>query len=35
MYVLIPAGLGPAIMMVIALLVNNIPASCNYPEFWF
>ena len=35
LYPLMPAGLGAAIMLVIALLVNNIPKSRRYPEFWF
>ncbi len=34
LYVIIPAGLGAAIMLVVALLVNNIPKSRRYPEFW-
>ena len=35
LYVLVPVGLGTVIMLAIALLVNNIPASRKYPEFWF
>ncbi|MBI4619677.1 MAG: HPP family protein [Desulfobacterales bacterium] len=35
LYVVIPIGLGAAIMLVVALLVNNIPKSRRYPEFWF
>jgi CBS-domain-containing membrane protein len=35
MYALVPVGLGAAIMLIIALLVNNIPKSRKYPEFWF
>ncbi len=34
-YVLIPATLGPAILVVVALLINNIPKSRRYPEIWF
>ena len=34
LYVLIPAGVGPFIMLVVALLVNNIPKNRRYPEFW-
>lgn len=34
-YVLMPATLGPLILLVVALLVNNIPASRRYPEIWF
>ena len=35
LYALVPAGLGAIIMLVIALLVNNIPESRKYPEYWF
>ena len=35
LYVLIPATLGPLILLTVALLVNNIPASRRYPEIWF
>ena len=34
-YALIPGVLGPVIMLVVALLVNNIPKNRRYPEFWF
>jgi CBS-domain-containing membrane protein len=34
-YVLTPIGAGAAIMLVVALLVNNIPKTRRYPEFWF
>jgi len=34
-YTIVPAGLGAAVMLVIALVINNIPASRRYPEFWF
>jgi CBS-domain-containing membrane protein len=34
LYVIIPAGLGALIMLVVALLVNNIPQRRRYPEFW-
>ena len=35
LYVLVPAALGALVMLVIALLVNNIPKTRKYPEFWF
>jgi len=35
MYILIPAGSGALIMLIIALLLNNIPKSRKYPLFWF
>ncbi len=34
LYALIPAGLGAVIMLAVALIVNNIPRSRRYPEFW-
>ena len=34
LYALIPAGLGALIMLIVALLVNNIPKTRKYPEFW-
>jgi CBS-domain-containing membrane protein len=34
LYVILPAGLGAIIMLLVALLINNIPKSRRYPEFW-
>lgn len=34
LYTIIPVGVGASIMLVIALLVNNIPENRKYPEFW-
>lgn len=34
-YVLMPATIGPLILLAVAILVNNIPASRRYPEIWF
>jgi len=34
LYAFIPAGLGAVIMLAVALLVNNIPKSRRYPDFW-
>lgn len=34
LYVLIPVALGASIMLLIALIVNNIPKTRRYPEFW-
>jgi len=34
-YVLIPIGVGAFIMLIIALLINNLCKSRRYPEFWF
>ena len=35
LYVLIPAGLGALVMLIIGLIVNNIPKDRKYPEFWY
>lgn len=35
MYALVPAGLGAVILLLVALVVNNIPKGRRYPEFWF
>ncbi len=34
-YVLIPAGLGPMLLLAVALVVNNLPATRRYPETWW
>ena len=34
LYALIPAGSGAVVMLIVALVVNNIPKSRYYPEFW-
>lgn len=34
LYVLAPVGAGALVMLVVALLVNNIPRKRRYPEFW-
>jgi CBS-domain-containing membrane protein len=33
-FVVVPVGLGALILLAIALLVNNLPASRRYPEVW-
>lgn len=33
-YVFLPVGLGALILIIIAILVNNIPARRKYPESW-
>lgn len=33
-YVIMPATLGPLVLLLIALLVNNLPRSRRYPEVW-
>ena len=35
LYAIMPAGAGAIIMLAVALLVNNIPKSRSYPEFWY
>lgn len=34
-YAVIPVGVGALIMLIVALLVNNIPKTRRYPEFWY
>lgn len=34
-YVLVPATLGPLVLLLVALVVNNIPSTRRYPEIWF
>ena len=34
LFVLVPATLGPLVLLAVALLVNNLPATRRYPEFW-
>ena len=35
LYVLFPAALGPLILLIVAVLINNIPKTRRYPEVWF
>lgn len=35
LYVLVPATISPLVLLLVALLVNNIPASRRYPEIWY
>ena len=34
-YAVMPSALGACLMLLVALLVNNIPASRHYPEYWW
>lgn len=34
LYTLVPAGLGAMVLLLVALVVNNIPETRRYPEFW-
>jgi CBS-domain-containing membrane protein len=35
MYALLPVGLGVIVLLVIALVVNNLSRYRRYPEYWF
>lgn len=35
LYVIFPATVAPLILLLVALVVNNVPASRRYPEIWF
>ena len=35
LYAIIPVALGAGVMLIIALIVNNISKGRRYPEFWF
>ncbi len=35
LYAIIPVGIGAMIMLILALLINNIPRSRKYPVFWW
>ncbi len=35
LYAAMPVALGAVMMLIVALLVNNIPKNRRYPEFWF
>ncbi|MDA8141276.1 MAG: HPP family protein [Desulfobacteraceae bacterium] len=34
LYALMPAGLGALVLLIVALLVNNLAPNRRYPEFW-
>ncbi len=34
LYAIIPAASGAIVMLIVALLVNNIPPGRRYPQFW-
>lgn len=34
-YAFVPVGAGALMMLAVALVINNIPGSRRYPEFWF
>ena len=35
LYVLMPVTLGAIVMLLVAIIVNNIPKNRRYPEFWY
>ncbi len=34
LYAVVPVGVGVIIMLLVALIVNNIPKNRRYPEYW-
>ncbi len=34
-YAVLPAGAGALILLLVALLVNNLSKHRRYPEYWF
>lgn len=34
LYAVVPVGVGVIIMLIVALIVNNIPNNRRYPEYW-
>lgn len=34
-YVLVPATLGPVVMLMVALIINNLSTTRRYPEIWW
>jgi len=34
-YAVMPIGAGALVLLVVALLINNIPKTRKYPEYWF
>jgi CBS-domain-containing membrane protein len=35
LYVVMPVGAGVTIMLLVALVINNLPRTRQYPEFWW
>ena len=35
LYVLVPAGAGAVVLLIVALIVNNLSKNRKYPEYWF
>ena len=34
-YAVMPIGVGAAILLLVALVINNIPKNRSYPQYWF
>ena len=34
LYAVIPAGAGAVVLLIVALLVNNLSGNRKYPEYW-
>jgi len=34
LYVLVPAGAGAVVLLIVALIVNNLSKNRKYPEYW-
>ena len=34
-YALVPAGAGAIVLLIVALIVNNLSNNRKYPEYWF
>ena len=34
-YALVPAGTGAVVLLIVALVVNNLSSGRRYPEYWF
>jgi CBS-domain-containing membrane protein len=34
LYAVVPAGSGALVLLIVALLVNNLSANRRYPEYW-
>jgi CBS-domain-containing membrane protein len=35
LYAFVPAGLGAFVLLIVALVVNNLSKNRRYPEYWF
>ncbi|MCB2189839.1 MAG: HPP family protein [Deltaproteobacteria bacterium] len=35
LYIFVPVGAGVLMMLIVALIVNNLAAQRRYPEFWY